>query len=320
MLPKARKIMSSKPPILCVMGPTAAGKTDIAISLAKKFPIDIISVDSAMVYKGMDIGTAKPDAQTLQAAPHRLVDFLDPADPYSAAQFRHDALREIQTITEQGRIPLLVGGTMLYFKALLHGLSDMPSSDAATRAKLIAQTNELGLAAMHEKLAKIDPPSAQRIHVNDAQRIHRALEVYELSGISLTAWQAKPIEPLKYEPILIALVPSDRSWLHQRIEQRFHLMIEQGFVNEVKALFRRKDLNENIPSIRAVGYRQVWQFLLGRLNHDEMIERGIIATRQLAKHQLTWLRSMPGLRSFDCQNTDLEKGVLKFLDNSHITN
>ncbi len=301
------------------MGPTASGKTDLAISLSKKFPMDIISVDSAMVYKEMDIGTAKPDAQTLARAPHRLVDFLDPAEPYSAAQFCADALREMQQIAEQGRIPLLVGGTMLYFKALLYGLSDMPSADEATRQKLEAETETLGLAAMHARLAKVDPESAARIHPNDPQRIQRALEVYELTGISLTSWQAKPADPLPYEPIQIALVPTDRRWLHQRIELRFQQMLDQGLIEEVKRLYRRNDLNENKPSIRAVGYRQVWQYLQGQLSYDEMQERGIIATRQLAKRQLTWLRSMPDLNNFDCLNNTLEDEVLNFLKQDHIT-
>ncbi|VAW92863.1 tRNA dimethylallyltransferase [hydrothermal vent metagenome] len=308
-----------KPPIVCIMGPTASGKTDLAITLSKKYPMDIISVDSAMVYKGMDIGTAKPDAQTLAHAPHRLVDFLDPAEAYSAAQFCADALREMQQITEQGRIPLLVGGTMLYFKALLYGLSDMPSADEATREKLVAETQTLGLAAMHARLAEVDPESAARIHPNDPQRIQRALEVYELTGISLTAWQAKPVDPLPYEPIQIALVPSDRSWLHRRIELRFKMMLKQGLVEEVKTLFQRKDLDENKPAIRAVGYRQVWQHLAGQLDYDDMQERGIIATRQLAKRQLTWLRSMPDLKNFDCINSNLEDEVLNFLERGHIT-
>ena len=301
------------------MGPTASGKTDLAISLTEKYPMDIISVDSAMVYKGMDIGTAKPDAQTLAAAPHRLVDFLDPAESYSAAQFCSDALHEIQQITEQGRIPLLVGGTMLYFKALLYGLSDMPSADEATRKKLVAETEALGLAAMHARLAEVDPQSAQRIHPNDPQRIQRALEVYELTGISLTEWQAKPVEPLAYKPIQIALLPSDRAWLHQRIELRFKMMLKQGLVDEVKALFQRDDLDENKPSIRAVGYRQVWQHLKGQLGVEEMQERGIIATRQLAKRQLTWLRSMPDLNIFDCLNKSLDREVLNYLEQGHIT-
>jgi len=308
-----------KPPIVCIMGPTASGKTDLAITLSKKYPMDIISVDSAMVYKGMDIGTAKPDAQTLACAPHRLVDFLDPAEPYSAAQFCNDALREMQQITEQGRIPLLVGGTMLYFKALLYGLSDMPSADEATREKLVAETEALGLAAMHARLAEVDPQSAQRIHPNDPQRIQRALEVYELTGISLTAWQAKPAEPLPYQPVQIALVPTDRSWLHERIELRFEMMLKQGLVEEVKTLFQRKDLDENKPAIRAVGYRQVWQHLAGQLGYDDMQERGIIATRQLAKRQLTWLRSMPDLTIFDCINKNLELEVLNYIEQGHIT-
>ena len=309
----------AKPPIVCIMGPTASGKTDLAISLTEQYPMDIISVDSAMVYKGMDIGTAKPDTQTLAQAPHRLVDFLDPAEAYSAAQFCADARHEMQLITEQGRIPLLVGGTMLYFKALLYGLSDMPSADEATREKLVAETEQLGLAAMHARLAEVDPESAARIHPNDPQRIQRALEVYDLTGISLTEWQAKPVEPLAYQPLQIALIPSDRSWLHQRIELRFKMMLEQGLVDEVAVLFARDDLNENKPSIRAVGYRQIWQFLDGQLEYDEMQERGIIATRQLAKRQLTWLRSMHDLNNFDCLNKNLELEVLNYLKRGHIT-
>ncbi len=308
-----------KPLIVCIMGPTASGKTDLAISLTEKYPMDIISVDSAMVYKGMDIGTAKPDAQTLAHAPHRLVDFLDPAEPYSAAQFCTDALREMRQIIEQGRIPLLVGGTMLYFKALLYGLSDMPSADAAMREKLVAETEVLGLPAMHARLAEVDPQSAARIHPNDPQRIQRALEVYELTGVSLTEWQAKPIEPLPYQSVQIALVPTDRIWLHDRIELRFKMMLEQGLVDEVKVLYQREDLDENKPSIRAVGYRQVWQYLAGQLGFDEVQERGIIATRQLAKRQLTWLRSMPDLNNFDCINSNLEDKVLNFLQADHIT-
>lgn len=311
--------MNKLPPIVCVIGPTASGKTDLAIRLSERYPMDIISVDSALVYKGMDIGTAKPDAETLARAPHRLIDFLDPAEPYSAAQFCQDALREMDEITQRGRIPLLVGGTMMYFKALLEGLSELPPADETTRAKLESMIAEHGLQAAHDKLAQVDPISALRIHPNDPQRTQRALEVYELTGIPLSEWQAKPITPLPYASIQIALIPSQRAWLHERIAARFHLMLEQGLVDEVSSLFRRKDLNENKPSIRAVGYRQVWQYLLGQLSYDDMVERGIIATRQLAKRQLTWLRSMQDINIFDCLNNDLEQQVLNFLDQSHIS-
>jgi tRNA dimethylallyltransferase len=312
--------MSDKPPIVCILGPTASGKTDLAVELVERYPMDIISVDSAMVYRGMDIGTAKPDPATLARAPHRLIDFLDPAVAYSAAEFRRDALSEMESITAQGRVPLLVGGTMMYFKSLLHGLAEMPAADEQTREALLIEAREKGWDKMHVKLAKVDPQSAQRIHPNDPQRISRALEVYQLTGVPLSAWQAEPTEPLPYSPLLIALFPSERAWLHERIERRFHLMVKQGLVDEVQALFQRGDLDESMPSIRAVGYRQVWQYLQGMYDLEQMIERGIIATRQLAKRQLTWLRSMPDLTTLDCVNNDLQKEVLKFLSTSPITN
>ncbi|MGD8925395.1 MAG: tRNA (adenosine(37)-N6)-dimethylallyltransferase MiaA [Thioalkalispiraceae bacterium] len=312
--------MSDKPPIVCILGPTASGKTDLAVELVERYPMDIISVDSAMVYQDMDIGTAKPDPETLARAPHRLIDFLDPAVAYSAAEFRRDALREMESSTAQGRIPLLVGGTMMYFKSLLHGLAEMPAADEQTREALLVEAREKGWDKMHIKLAKVDPESAQRIHPNDPQRISRALEVYQLTGVPLSAWQAEPTEPLPYSPLLIALFPSDRAWLHERIERRFHLMVKQGLVDEVQALFQRGDLDESMPSIRAVGYRQVWQYLQGEYDENQMIERGIIATRQLAKRQLTWLRSMPDLITLDCVNNDLRKEVLKLLSTSPITN
>lgn len=300
------------------MGPTASGKTDLAVKLIEHYPMDIISVDSAMVYRGMDIGTAKPDAETLKRAPHRLIDFLDPAVSYSAAEFRQDALREMAEITENGRVPLLVGGTMMYFKALLHGLAEMPSADEKTREALLAEAKQKGWDKMHIKLAKVDPESARRIHPNDPQRISRALEVYELTGLPLSAWQAQPTEPLPYNPVQIALFPSDRAWLHERIERRFHLMVEQGLIDEVRALYERGDLDESMPSIRAVGYRQVWQYLEGEYDIDQMIERGIIATRQLAKRQMTWLRSMPDIRVFDCINKELESEVLNYIRSTHM--
>jgi tRNA dimethylallyltransferase len=290
------------------------------VELVERYPMDIISVDSAMVYQDMDIGTAKPDPETLARAPHRLIDFLDPAVAYSAAEFRRDALREMESSTAQGRIPLLVGGTMMYFKSLLHGLAEMPAADEQTREALLVEAREKGWDKMHIKLAKVDPESAQRIHPNDPQRISRALEVYQLTGVPLSAWQAEPTEPLPYSPLLIALFPSDRAWLHERIERRFHLMVKQGLVDEVQALFQRGDLDESMPSIRAVGYRQVWQYLQGEYDENQMIERGIIATRQLAKRQLTWLRSMPDLITLDCVNNDLRKEVLKLLSTSPITN
>ena len=306
--------MTDPKTIVCLMGPTASGKTDLAVELVKRFPFEIISVDSAMVYRGMDIGTAKPDQSVLKIAPHRLIDFLDPAEPYSAAAFREDALREIQQILAAGNIPLLVGGTMLYYKALLQGLAELPSADEDLRAQLLQQAEQQGWNEMHKRLARIDPESAARIHPNDPQRIQRALEVYELTGFPLSHWQAKPTEPFPYQPRSFGLVPSERSWLHERIARRFYLMLEQGIEREVQTLVDRGDLDENRPSIRAVGYRQMWQYLYGEIDHQTMIERGIIATRQLAKRQLTWLRSMPNTKIFDCINKDLLNNVLNMCD------
>lgn len=283
---------NARPDIICVMGPTAAGKTDLAIALSQRLPCDLISVDSALVYRGMDIGTAKPDAATLAAFPHRLIDIRDPAEPYSAAEFRHDALQAIEAIIAAGRIPLLVGGTMLYFKALIGGLGQMPKADPAIRAQIEADAARLGWAAIHQQLAAIDPQSAGRIHPNDPQRLQRALEVYRISGVNLSTWHARAAEvEFPYRVCQLAISPVARATLHERIALRFRQMLQQGFVEEVEALYRRGDLHRNLPAIRAVGYRQVWDYLDGRLSYDEMVERGIIATRQLAKRQFTWLRS-----------------------------
>ena len=293
------------------MGPTASGKTDLAVELVRRFPFEIISVDSAMVYQGMDIGTAKPDQQTLEIAPHRMIDFLDPALPYSAAGFRDDALREIELIIQEGKVPLLVGGTMLYYKALLQGLSELPAADADIRNALLHEAGRFGWEHMHRRLEDVDPEAAARIHPNDPQRIQRALEVYELTGQSLTHWQTKPIDPFPYQFRCLGLIPSDRGWLHDRIARRFRLMLEQGFEQEVQALYERGDLDDNMPSIRAVGYRQMWHYLRGDISREEMVERGIIATRQLAKRQHTWLRSLPNIEVFDCINSQLKDSVLK---------
>jgi len=302
--------MADSKAIICLMGPTASGKTDLAVELVKRFPYEIISVDSAMVYRGMDIGTAKPEQAILDIAPHRLIDFLDPAEAYSAAAFREDALREISQIIAQGKTPLLVGGTMLYYKALLHGLAELPSADEELRSQLLQLAEQDGWNEMHKRLASVDPESAARIHPNDPQRIQRALEVYELTGLPLSHWQAKPTEPFPYQSHCLGLFPSERSWLHERITHRFRLMLEQGFESEVQALVDRGDLDENKPSIRAVGYRQMWQYLHGELDAEAMFERGVIATRQLAKRQLTWMRSMPDLKNFDCINKYLLDDVL----------
>ena len=279
-----------KPLAIFLMGPTASGKTDLAIQLRQQLPVEVISVDSALIYRGMDIGTAKPSKAELALAPHRLIDICDPAESYSAMNFRHDALREMRDITAQGKIPLLVGGTMLYYKALLEGLSPLPSANEKVRSEIEAKAALIGWGELHQELSKIDPISAQRINPNDSQRINRALEVFYLTGKTLTELTAQKGEALPYDILQFAIAPEQREVLHLRIEQRFHKMIELGFQQEVEKLYRRPDLNENLPSIRCVGYRQMWEYLRGDYDHDEMIFRGICATRQLAKRQITWLR------------------------------
>lgn len=297
------------------MGPTAAGKTDLAVELVERLSAEIISVDSALVYKDMKIGTAMPDAATLARAPHRLIDFLDPAEAYSAARFREDALREIEDVIANGHTPLLVGGTMLYFRALLHGLSELPAADAAIRARLEEEMAAKGLAAMHARLATIDPEAAARIHPNDPQRTQRALEVYEATGVTMTEWyrRTQDAQTFPYQTIKIALIPSDRARLHERIARRFERMLEQGLVDEVRALYERGDLDQDKPSMRAVGYRQVWEYLCGNFSYEQMVDKGIVATRQLAKRQLTWLRSEQNTLSFDPFDVNLTDQVLKTL-------
>ena len=272
------------------MGPTASGKTAFAMELYDKYPIDIISVDSALIYRGMDIGSAKPTKQEQQEYPHKLIDICDPAESYSAANFRHDAIEEIEKSLSNGRTPLLVGGTMLYFKALIEGLSPLPAADSEIRQQIEEKANKLGWQAIHEELKKVDPVSAQRIHPNDPQRLNRALEVYLISGKSLTELTQESGEALPYDIMQLAIMPEDRAELHQRIEQRFLQMLDQGFEDEVKTLMLRSDLHTNLPSIRCVGYRQMWEYLNGDISYDEMVFRGICATRQLAKRQITWLR------------------------------
>jgi tRNA dimethylallyltransferase len=275
-----------------IMGPTATGKTDLAIELAERNPMDIISVDSAMVYRGMDIGSAKPDAQTLRVAPHRLIDICDPAEAYSAGRFRDDALREMADIASRGRIPLLVGGTMLYFRTLQQGIADLPDADPEIRARLDAEAARLGWDAMHRRLAGIDPAAAERIHSNDPQRIQRALEVYEISGMTLTEfWRTQARTRLAYRLLKIALMPPDRVELRRRIGRRFDAMLDQGLIEEVRRLYSRGDLTADLPSMRAVGYRQIWEWLESRVDFATMREKAIIATAQLAKRQMTWLRS-----------------------------
>ncbi|MFZ5580167.1 MAG: tRNA (adenosine(37)-N6)-dimethylallyltransferase MiaA [Pseudomonadota bacterium] len=274
------------------MGPTASGKTGLALELARRLPVELISVDSALVYRGMDIGTAKPDAATLGEFPHRLIDIIDPAESYSAAKFRADALAAMKEIHSSGKIPLLVGGTMLYYRALQDGLADLPASDPAVREAIQAEAAEQGWPTMHAKLAAVDPVIAERLHPNDPQRIGRALEVWRLTGVPLSEWQARGREkaaPDVGRVLKIALLP-ERELLRQRIAERFELMLREGFIEEVEALRARGDLHLGLPSMRAVGYRQVWEFLDGAHTHERMVELGITATRGLAKRQMTWLR------------------------------
>lgn len=284
------------------MGPTASGKTALAISLRQKLPVDIISVDSALIYRGMDIGTAKPDATEQSLAPHRLIDILDPALPYSAADFRRDALNAMEEITAAGRIPLLVGGTMLYFKALLEGLSPLPSANPDVRAEIEKKAAEQGWEAIHKELALVDPVAAQRIHPNDPQRLSRALEVYLISGKTMTELTKISGESLPYDVYQFAIAPKDRNVLHQRIEARFKQMLTCGFEDEVKSLYERGDLHEDLPSVRCVGYRQMWSYLSGEIDYDEMVYRGICATRQLAKRQITWLRGWNDIHWLDSED------------------
>jgi len=279
------------PPAIFIMGPTAAGKTELALELAKRHPLEIISVDSALVYKGMDIGTAKPSAEILKQFPHHLVDILEPTESYSAGRFRDDALSLMADITSRGKVPLLVGGTMLYFNALQKGMSKLPSADPAVRAKLDAEAAEFGLAYLHQRLAEVDPVAAARIHVNDPQRLQRALEVYEITGKSLTELTAAQGETLPYKVSKIIVAPFDRAVLHQRIAKRYREMVENGFLTEVQKLYQRGDCHPGLPSIRAVGYRQAWAYLNGELDMETFIDKAIIATRQMAKRQITWLRS-----------------------------
>jgi tRNA dimethylallyltransferase len=314
---------ATSPNTIFLMGPTASGKTDLAVALAKHLPCDVISVDSALVYRGLDIGAAKPDNQTLAHTPHRLISFLDPLESYSAAQFRRDALREIADIHAHGRIPLLVGGTMLYFKVLLEGIADLPPADTDTRKALTDEAERLGWPAMHAKLALVDPESAARLHPNHSQRILRALEVHALTGSTLSALQQQQLpEPLPFKPIQLALMPADRNVLNNRIAQRFNRMLAEGFVDEVRALYQRGDLDANLPAIRAVGYRQVWDYLSGLINETQMREAGIAATRQLAKRQLTWLRSWKDLHwllteePFDSE--EVTQAALKLLERAGI--
>ena len=299
------------------MGPTCSGKTGAAVELVQRLPLEIINVDSALVYKGLEIGAARPEPEVLAKAPHRLLGFLDPAEPYSAARFRDDALREIADIHASGRIPLLVGGTMLYFKALQQGLADLPAASPEVREAIDAIAREHGWPEVHRLLAEVDPETAARLKPNDGQRLQRALEVYRLTGeplsalhrrqkaVSLSDTEESPSSAFPYTATCLALAPASRALLHERIAIRFRAMLEAGLVEEVQRLKSRGDLHRELPAIKAVGYRQVWDYLDGRYSYDEMVERGIIATRQLAKRQFTWLRGWPELEWFDADSPEL---------------
>jgi tRNA dimethylallyltransferase len=303
------------PPAIFLMGPTASGKTDLAAYLYKNLPVELISVDSALVYQEMNIGTAKPNAALLAEAPHALIDIISPTAVYSAAQFRNDALRLMADITSRGKIPLLVGGTMLYFKALENGFSQLPEADAEVRHMIEEEASKVGWPAMHAKLALVDPESAARLQPNDVQRIERALEVYRITGQSMTSLhQATSGDTLPYRLLKLALVPSDRKVLHERIAVRFDHMLADGFVNEVKALVKKYPaLTSDSTSMRCVGYRQALEYLAGAYQESELRDRGIFATRQLAKRQLTWLRSMEDLQQVDCLSAEMHQDVFNIV-------
>lgn len=307
----------TRPWAIFLMGPTAAGKTDAAIALHERLGHELISVDSAMVYRGMNIGSAKPSAEELARAPHRLIDIRDPADPYSAADFREDALQEMRQISAAGSVPLLVGGTMLYFKRLVEGVANLPAADAAIRERLETQRQEEGLAGLHRTLAEVDAVSAARIHPNDPQRLMRALEVYYASGRPMSElWAEQQPETFPWRVLSVAIAPNDRALLHQRIAQRFETMLAEGLIDEVAALRKRHDVYLGLPSMKSVGYRQVWEYLDGAYDQSELVSRGVIATRQLAKRQLTWLRSWPSLNWIDAQQPDALDKLLKFVRDS----
>lgn len=327
-----------RPPAIFLMGPTASGKTDLAIELCRRLPCDIVSVDSAMIYRGMDIGTAKPSPAELAQAPHRLIDICDPVDTYSAADFRRDALHEMAEITAAGRIPLLVGGTMMYFKALLHGMSDLPSADPVIRQDLERQAREMGWDSLHRQLQQRDPVAARLIHQNNRQRLIRALEVIRITGRPIssiwedkpgdgeenregvenytyfTQWQADESPSLPYTVVQFAMAPAERRILHERIKLRFQAMLNAGFLDEVRALMARGDLHPGLPSMRCVGYRQAWAHLAGECDYNTLVEKGAAATRQLAKRQLTWLRKWSGLDWLDTDNKLMSDTALKIIE------
>jgi tRNA dimethylallyltransferase len=325
---------NAQPKAIFLMGATAAGKTDLAVELTKSIPCDIVSVDSALIYKGMDIGTAKPDANVLAEAPHRLIDIIDPSESYSVAQFYQDALKEMNEISAAGRIPLLTGGTMMYFRILSQGIGALPSADENVRKVIVQDAAEHGWPYVHAQLEKVDLEAAQRIKPTDPQRLQRALEVYRVTGKTMTqiwAEQKDPtgekgnsdytelnsgLPPVPYDVVSLAIGPSDRKVLHQRIEQRYHLMLKAGFIDEVKGFFDTEHMHADMPSMKCVGYRQVWDYLDNKLSYDEMIERGIIATRQLAKRQLTWLRRWPNLNQLETNDSKVLAKAMKIIENT----
>ncbi len=309
----------TKPQVVCLMGPTASGKTGLAVELAQHHNFEIISVDSALVYKGMDIGTAKPDAELLAKAPHRLIDIIDPTESYSAADFVLDAVDHVQDILSKGKTPLLVGGTMMYFNALQKGLAEMPNANAELRATIEQEALEKGWASLHEELQKVDPAAALRIHPNDPQRLQRAIEVYRLTGKTMTQfWSEQESVSLPFDMINMAVMPKERSVLHERIEQRFYHMMDQGFLAEVEGFYQRGDLSIEMPSMRCVGYRQLWQYLNGDDLLDDAIFKGVVASRQLAKRQLTWLRGWEDLMIFDSLSKDLVPDALNYIQSKII--
>jgi tRNA dimethylallyltransferase len=303
------------PPAILLMGPTASGKTGVAIELAQRLNGEIVSVDSALVYRDMNIGTAKPDAATLSRAPHHLIDLIDPTQSYSAAQFRNDALKAMSGITARGKIPILAGGTMLYFKALMEGISALPQADPELRLEIEERAEKQGWPAMHTELSKLDPATAVRLQPTDSQRIQRALEVCYLTGAPMSQqFGERSAEDFAYDVLPIALLPSDRSELHRRINARFAAMLETGLIDEVQQLRKKYELTPTLPSMRAVGYRQVWDYLDGNFDRKELAARGMAATRQLAKRQLTWLRAMATLVVFDCFDKQLAARVADYVD------
>ena len=310
--------INSASPVIAIMGPTASGKTGLALDIAAKVESEVISVDSALVYKGMDIGTAKPTQEEQAGVVHHLIDIIDPAQSYSVSQFVNDTNALIGDILARGKVPILAGGTMMYFNALINGISPLPKSDEKIRDEITQQAQRLGWSKLHDELRGVDPISGERIHPNDPQRITRALEVYRSTGKTLTHWQQQEGEKCPYNIAQFAIAPADRAVLHERIATRFDLMLEQGFENEVVKLYERSDLHEDLPSIRSVGYRQMWQYLDGQLSYAEMRERGIIATRQLAKRQCTWLRNWEGLLEVkDCSNKTRDT-ILNYVESTSI--